>query len=1208
MAKKITLEEYQKRFNLTVAKPESPILDTPTVADTAKAPVANRTIGLEEYKKRLGRKGRTVEEDEEDYYPFDKSDTLKKDDLKKGRAAKDIRNHMKDRFGVDYNEGEGKSDSEVVEEFVDSMRWMNSNTVSVAGAVRFITDADEETKARAGKAYELYDQLGNVFVNDGVAGAVDGIKDYLFASAADPTNYLGLLTGGVAKASGVGLTQAGRMAVKRAAVEAGKKATATGVTKEGAKKAATDMYKSASKRMATEGVTRAESKALRRAAAKKEYDIFMENAKRKARRDSVKLASVKDGKKILAATTAADAMFAVVHDYQLQSTLMEAGAQEEYSVLQTGFSSLFGSVAGLTQLGFGKLAGGSGLSDAVIDLKIGGKRTEEAKKLDIQAKTMGAKSKPINIEMDEKVAKEAADEILKYSSLWRNRVEQGISQFDDVPTSVSFLRGVMLGDDGKGGLAKLFKDQGVPLPKDVPVSAVMTDVVSKLPQETLEAINANLKVSGITLGQTTEMAQNLQSLLAVEVSKGGKVLNVMSQVSKVLDGGILYGHEIIDGQMKAIKNLEVEAAAAKRAKYGQYGQNVWRRLLVSSPATTAVNVMGFGQFAVGQSLADIFSGTTNTLWGLAQGGTMTKGGRESLRIGKVYRQMQTQKIRNLMDPYTTHDAYMAFLAQNKDVRKIMFESFTGGVARSGERHGINPNAKWFQRTETTVDAMNRLTGVKIQDTFTKSQMFIGEMDKHIRLKNPGETLESILKSGKLDAIDNDVIGYSLDTTLKSVFAKDYTTDDQLLASVAKGIEGISNMPLIGTILPFGRFFNNTLATAYQWSVGGGVQMASAMYKKSIKGVPIPANTTEAFARIVVGMTALRLAMEYDNDRLEKGLAHDMIDIGGGQTWKAQNLFPASLWLAVGRAANLSRKGEMVPNELMVDIGNQLAVGQFAKDIQFGNDMYNVFDTIFNGEEGDGSRQMTFDALYKQGGNILAGVTRPLDAVNKMVGFINNTDAARDSRLVEGTDIALLGASKYIDNIVEIFTDKLDGITGEELRVATRNGSVKNPNPILQALGVTVLPSRTATEKAFSMAEMHPWTAGERSQIAEYDKVFNSLIQPMFEDRYAKLIEQPSFKKGSIADRRQALKGWKTHLSGELRAYLQNSTEYGLLAVQRKAVGHGSKEEKNLAMKYMREDLGYSGEGPRDMNWEELQTYLDVIDYFKGQKKVKTKIK
>ena len=1203
MAKQITAEDYRKLVGLKPISPEAPILNTPTVSSTAQGTKARRTMSGADYKKLIGRQGATEAEEEEDYYPFDKSDTLKKADLKKGRAATDIRNHMVDRFGVDYEKDVGnKSDDEVVEDFVDSMRWMNSNAVSVAGAVRFITDAGEEEKTRAGKAYDLYDQLGNVFVNDGVAGAVDGIKDYLFSSAADPTNYLGLLTGGVAKAAGVGITQAGRMAVKRAAVEAGKRATASGATKAGAKKSAVNTYKSASVRMASEGVLKSESKALRRAAAKKEYDIFLENAKRKARRDSVKLASVKDGKKILAATTAADAMFAVLHDYQLQSTLMEAGSQEEYSAIQTGFSSLLGGIGGLAQLGFGKFSGGSGLSDAAIDLRIGGKRTEETKKLKIQAKDMGAKSKVMSLEVNEEARKAIAADVLKYSNLWRNRVEQGTSQFDDVPTSVSFLKGVMLGDDGKGGLAKIFKDQGIPLPKDVPVSAVMTDVVSKLPKETLEAINANLKVSGITLGQTTEVAQNLQSLLAVEVSKGGKVLNVMSQVSKVLDGAMLYGHEIIDGQVNALKNLEKEAALAKRAKYGQYGQNVWRRLLVSSPATTAVNVMGFGQFAVGQSLADVFSGTTSTLWGLAQGGTMTKGGREALRVGKVYRQMQTQKIRNLLDPYTTHDTYMAFLDQNKDVRKVMFESFTGGIARSGDRHGIDPNAKWFQRTETTVDAMNRLTGVKIQDTFTKSQMFISEMDKHIRLKNPGETLESILKSGNLEAIDNDVIGYSLDTTLKSVFAKDYTTDDQLLASVAKGIEGISNMPLIGTILPFGRFFNNTLATAYQWSVGGGVQMASAMYKRSIKGVPVPANAKEAFARSLVGMTALRLAMEYDEERLDDNLAYDQIDIGGGQVMKAQNLFPASLWLAIGRAGNLSRKGELVPKELMVDIGNQLAVGQFAKDIQFGNDMYNVFDTLLN-TGAEGSRQASFEALYKQGGNILAGFTRPLDAVNKMVGFINNSDAARDTRQVEGIDTATLGATKYVDNIIEIFTDKLDGVTGEELRVATRNGSIKNPNPILQAMGVTILPARTATEKAYSMAEAHPWTAGERSQIAEYDAVFNELVAPMFEDRYRKLIAQPKFKEGSIAERRKYLKAWKSEISGELRSYLRGSGEFGLVALQRKAVATGSKEDKHETMKYMREELGYSGEGPRDMNWEELQLYLDVIDYFEAQSKI-----
>ena len=58
----------------------------------------------------------------------------------------------------------------------------------------------------------------------------------------------------------------------------------------------------------------------------------------------------------------------------------------------------------------------------------------------------------------------------------------------------------------------------------------------------------------------------------------------------------------------------------------------------------------------------------------------------------------------------------------------------------------------------------------------------------------------------------------LDGTLKSVFAKDYTTDQtpELLRTLAKTTETVSNTPVLGTSL-FGRFFNNVIATTYQWS-------------------------------------------------------------------------------------------------------------------------------------------------------------------------------------------------------------------------------------------------------------------------------------------------------------------------------------------------------------------------------------------------------
>ena len=130
--------------------------------------------------------------------------------------------------------------------------------------------------------------------------------------------------------------------------------------------------------------------------------------------------------------------------------------------------------------------------------------------------------------------------------------------------------------------------------------------------------------------------------------------------------------------------------------------------------------------------------------------------------------------------------------------------------------------------------MNQITGVRIQDTFTKSQMFMNEMDKYLRLKK-GTTLKEALLSD--EAFDEDIIQGALDTTLKSVFAKDYTTTEQpeLVRQMAKLTETISNTPGFGTILPFGRFFNNVLATAYQWSpLAAPELLMKPFYKRAVK--------------------------------------------------------------------------------------------------------------------------------------------------------------------------------------------------------------------------------------------------------------------------------------------------------------------------------------------------------------------------------------
>jgi hypothetical protein len=65
---------------------------------------------------------------------------------------------------------------------------------------------------------------------------------------------------------------------------------------------------------------------------------------------------------------------------------------------------------------------------------------------------------------------------------------------------------------------------------------------------------------------------------------------------------------------------------------------------------------------------------------------------------------------------------------------MLFETMAGGVDASAKRFGINPDNPVFRNVEAFTKAMNQITGVSIQDTFTKSQMFMTEMDKYVRLE------------------------------------------------------------------------------------------------------------------------------------------------------------------------------------------------------------------------------------------------------------------------------------------------------------------------------------------------------------------------------------------------------------------------------------------------------------------------------------------
>ena len=127
-----------------------------------------------------------------------------------------------------------------------------------------------------------------------------------------------------------------------------------------------------------------------------------------------------------------------------------------------------------------------------------------------------------------------------------------------------------------------------------PVSEVFFEVETKPLTKPIEPM------AGLEIGE----------IIAADVSRAGRKLAVMSQVRRTIDGGVVAGNEILKETLNSKElrdTLESEIAVARKAKRFSYGQNVWKRMLVSSPATTAANVMGFGQFFTGQVVADTMS-------------------------------------------------------------------------------------------------------------------------------------------------------------------------------------------------------------------------------------------------------------------------------------------------------------------------------------------------------------------------------------------------------------------------------------------------------------------------------------------------------------------------------------------------------------------------------------------------------------------------
>lgn len=246
-----------------------------------------------------------------------------------------------------------------------------------------------------------------------------------------------------------------------------------------------------------------------------------------------------------------------------------------------------------------------------------------------------------------------------------------------------------------GGLAKIFNENGIKFSKKTKVSDVMTNLLQYMPEKELKVLSKLFKQeTSIDLGATASLPIELGDIIAATTSSAGSTLSVMASVRRATDAGVVSGNEILAQTLAAKEvrdNLDEKgmlAAITRKAKVGAYAQNIWKRLLVSSPATTAANVAGFAQFYAGQGVADLFA---SGQLGIAAVGAAsvgkTKLSKELFRQSRVYRDIQTQKMKNFVDPMSTYESFMSLMDEigdNKEAKSLLFETIGGGVERTAK--------------------------------------------------------------------------------------------------------------------------------------------------------------------------------------------------------------------------------------------------------------------------------------------------------------------------------------------------------------------------------------------------------------------------------------------------------------------------------------------------------------------------------------------
>lgn len=1020
-----------------------------------------------------------------------------------------ISTYMEDRFGMTEDQYDKE---EIIDSYVNNMRKFNfGQSVVTLQELSYLNKGEgqslERRRAKAANAYNLFDSLDGAFSEDRTfMEKADAVGDYARALIVDPVNVLSL---GVGKIFANGATKAATALAKQAAIEA-----------------AETQMKAMGARAATQAGQNEAAKAARKAYTKK---LLADS--------SYKSAMDKSLKREVVGTALVDSAAGVGTDLAGQRARIKAKVQEEVDPLSL-FLSAAGGVAG-GGLSFAlnkgryksKIPFYSTLIDRSERVTLAARKAEmeQAAQLPIEAQDLSRS----NIFID------GTERLRNFSKEWQDKVAEGLNlklanqEIDqdtyDSAFDFNMLSYFYFGDRNTvKGLRDILYDAGVPTwtPRGEGdrFSLYVSDVYEKLDKDSQDRIQEIF--DGIFGSYDNEFKGKTMSeffaIQAKNASDAARTLSFQRHLNNLNDlGGVdfkdLTSAKAADIVLDPITKSTRQKIMDKSADF----QKNFIKFIVMHPGTTALNLKGWVQASSLQSFSDMIRAG---LYGL--GSHIVNDDITALAYKNKSKQLvnlQVQKFRNIMDPYMTYEAAMDYLTFRPEARKELFRYINGGVEVDNvlKELEMNPGEKLSRsKFDKAVDFTQTIYGVKAQDFISKTQEFLYSLDKEVRMEYNLTLREFLAKDDvweylsdpKSDSyqkflnIETKAVGEALENT----FSKSYGNSEDMVGRVAQAIEDVRKFPIVGALMPFGQFFNNTLAFSAK-------HLGVTMLYRGMVGKE--QDLMEGFSRMAAGYGTLAVITNSEVKNLEDNLAWHEERQSDGQVVSRQYDFPYSHFKLTGRVlAHMVRDGQ-VPDDLKTMFKEQILIEGMIRNLgEQGQTISDIVESIvdLDGEQVYNHSQTLFgDALSMYG----SGYTRFADPVNQAIAMSRGEDYVMKD-MKQGSK-SFNEALRYTDQIFgtlsRMMGEPMD--EGEPKKIATQPDTPSVP--IGRVVGFRAVEAPTTIEKMFNDVGKSQWKT-ELYGLPEAVNIINDYIYPYLE-LYADAALDKGWDEKSFEDRERIVK-------------------------------------------------------------------------------------